>query len=385
MSEYPSIDRGMKRIILVNQVTGPIFIDIANYFIQLGYEVQLLTGQIEKTGNSIHQDVRLFKSSKYKRNNPLTRMITWVGFTIQAWLFLRKEKQEAEVMLVSNPPFVPLLSHYLRKKRNLKFRTLIYDIYPDVLEQSGFLSKKLFLSRWWRKVNMKAFSRSERLYTISDGMRSVLSQYAPAQRWEVIYPWVDNAFIKPLSKEENWFVEKYHLQDKIVIEYSGNMGVTHDLMTIVRVAEKLKDNQKIQFVFIGDGAEKQRLIEYSIKRNLQNILFLPFQDPDVLPYSISAADMGIVTLTGVASQLSVPSKTFYQMAAGNAILCIANSDSELARMIVEFDCGKVFPPGSIDDLVLYLSTIKREEIVLLGNNSRTASHHYTIENVKFFI
>lgn len=374
----------MKRLILVNQVAGPMFIDIANYFVQLGYEVQLLTGQMGKTGNSIHPAVQVFKRTKYKRNNPFSRIITWSWFTIQTWYFLKNEKKDAEVMLVSNPPFVPLLSHFLHRKKNLTFRILIYDIYPDVLEQSGYLSKHLFLSRWWRKVNEKAFCRSERLYTISHGMQSVLAQYAPAQRWEVIYPWVDTSFIKRIPKSENPFIKKYKLEDKTVILYSGNMGKTHDLITILKVAKELNKHKGYFFLFIGDGAEKRRLMAFAKKYKLTNTLFLPFQQPEVLPFSLSSADIAIVTLTNSAAQLSVPSKTFYQMAAGNPILCIANSDSELARMVFSSNCGIVFAPGSINKIANFLLNLDEKLIYEWANNSLINSNRFTVENIHKF-
>ena len=371
-------------MILVNQVTGPMFIDMANYFIETGYALYLLTGQLEKTGNEMNPLVKVIRLTKYKRNNSILRIITWCIFYLQAWNYLRKENSETEVMLVSNPPLAPLLSYYLRKKQNLKFRILIYDIYPDVLEQFGYLSKKSFLSRWWRQVNNTAFNNASRLYTISSGMRDVLALYEPILRWEVIYPWVDTSFIQPIKKENNWFVKKYNLQEKIVIQYSGNMGVTHNLLTIIQVAKELENNSQFHFLFIGDGAEKQRLMEYSAKHKLQNTLFLPFQKPDILPYSISAADIGIITLADKAASLSIPSKTFYQMAAGNALLCIAHPNSELAKIVFNNDCGKVFSPSAVNELVQFLTEIQAAEIIRLGANSRKASQKFTNENVNLF-
>ena len=41
--------------------------------------------------------------------------------------------------------------------------------------------------------------------------------------------------------DENWFVKKHGLMDKKVIVYSGNMGHTHDLMTLMQTAKELQN------------------------------------------------------------------------------------------------------------------------------------------------
>lgn len=375
----------MKKIILVNQVTGPMFIDLANHYSNQGYNVLLFTGQVEQTGQSLHKSVTLVKCTKYRRNNPVLRIFTWIQFFFQVWIALKSEEREARVMLVSNPPFVPLLAHYLRKKKNLTFCILIYDIYPDVLERAGYFSNQSWIAKLWRKTNRKAYQQATQLYTISEGMKEVLTQYAPSNLWMVVYPWVDTSFIKPIPKSDNPFVKKYNLQNKTVVLYSGNMGATHDLMTVMKVAKALENCSDYFFLLIGDGAEKQRLMSYAKKHGLKNTLFLPFQKPETLPWSLTAADIGIVTLTGAVSQLSVPSKTFYQMAAGNALLCIAEPNSELAKIVLENNCGIAFQSTDVHVFKTFLSSLTSNEIAKLGINSRTASNKFTNKNVKHFL
>lgn len=375
----------MKSIILVNQVIGPLFIDIANFYHQSGFKVTILTGKIEETGASLDPAIEVRKLIQYRRKNPITRILTWLWFFIQSYFWLKKNSKQAEVVLSTNSPFVPLLSHYLRDKENFNFRIVIYDIYPDVLERAGYFSPNSWLAKKWRDLNSKAFKHAKRLFTISDGMRDVLTQYADAERWEVVYPWVDTSFIKPLPKSENPFVQKYGLQDKIVFSYSGNMGATHDLMPLMHVAKAVKDRSDFFFLFIGDGTEKEKLARFAKDNDLTNTLFLPFQDPEVLPYSFTAADIGVVALSGNASQLSIPSKTFYQMAAGNAILCIAEKESEIARLIKNNNCGFIVSPEETEEIIECLKSISEKEIKQLGLNSLSASANFTKSNVAYFL
>jgi len=375
----------MKNLILVNQVAGPMFIDISNAYVEAGYHVTLLTGQVENAGNKLDNSIRLVNMIKYRRNSTILRISTWLIFSLFSYLILLFRFKKSEVLLVSNPPLVPLLVNYLKWKKNLSYSILIYDIYPDVLENFGYISRDSKLSKWWKNNNVMAFNESVRVFTISNGMKEVLSQYILSDRIEVVYPWVDTSFIKPLNKKDNWFIDKHKLNDKIIIQYSGNMGVTHGLITFIKVAEKIQKLTKYHFLFIGDGVEKNNLVEYCQKAHLKNITFLPFQDSKILSYSIPSADISIVSLAGEANDISIPSKTFYQMAAGNAILCMSNKTSELAKVVMENSCGIVFEPSSVNKISSFLSSVSKKELELLGYNSRKASQKFTKKNAEEFL
>lgn len=374
----------MSKIILVNQVTGPLFIDMANYYAETYSDVVLFTGKIEKTGASLHHKITIQKGIAYNRNNPLKRIFTWLVFTFQAYVFLKKQQQQADVLLVSNPPLAPLLPVYLKRKKNLCFHTLIYDIYPELLFKLGYLNKSSFIVKWWEKKNRESFQLSKNLFTITDGMKEVLSRYTPEVKWKVVYPWVDTSFIQPIPKKDNPFIAKYKLEGKTIIQYSGNMGASHDLMTLLKVAEQLQENSRYVFLMIGDGTQKKNLEAFVQKQELKNVLFLPFQDKETFPFSLAAADIGVVSLTDEASQMAIPSKTFYQMAAGNAILAITNLDSELGKIVKENKCGFVFSPGKDGDIVRVLRKTTAAEFLELQNKALQTCAKYDVNNVSKF-
>ena len=372
----------MKKIVLVNQVAGPMFVDMANFYLNNGFDVQLLTGKVEQTAHCLDNDVKIVKLISYKRNHPITRIITWLIFTVQTYLLLKRLEENVEVLLVSNPPFVPLLGYFLRSKCNLVFKILIYDIYPDVLENSGYFKRNSWFSRRWRQLNIYAYNQASKLYTVSDGMKNILTQYASDIKWNVVYPWVDTNFIKPISKSENPFVKKYGLENKLVILYSGNMGATHNLMPLLYLAKSLIDHKNFLFLFIGDGVGKQRLADFAKKQNLTNTLFLPFQSSETLPFSLTSADIGVVSLSGSSAQLSIPSKIFYQLSAGNCILCITEEDSELSKIIIENKCGFIF--SSVEKVKEILLSMTEADLSVLKSNALISVHKYTNNNLILF-
>lgn len=378
----------MKTFVFINQVTGPLFIDILNDFNkQEDTKVILLTGEIEKASVTLNSSIEVKYLIKYNRMKAVSRIYTWLMFTIQAiWklIFLNKKN---ELFLVSNPPFVPILGLVFKKFFNQKFHLLIYDIYPDALVNFGYLKKDSFNYSIWAKINKKLFTEAKTTFTISENMSQTISSYSTFVEPIIIYNWVDTSFIKPIKKSDNWFIDKYALKDKFIIMYSGNLGQTHDLESLVEAANLLRDYAKIQFLIVGEGVKKNLLIKMIEDYQLDNVLILPFQESEVIPFSMSAADIGVVTLGIGAETLSVPSKTYYMLSAGNCILAIAAQKSELGNLIKTYECGSIFNPGNSIEIAKYILQMEKNqsEFNTKCKNSRTASEDFTTKNaLKFY-
>ena len=376
-----------KKIILINQVTGPLFIDIANQYLREYSNVTLITGSIEQTYAPLNKKIKILLKQKYIRKNSFLRVFTWVYFFIQTYIHLKITKTNYDkALLVSNPPILPFLGSFLFKKKKIKFDILIYDVYPDTLSNFGYLKKDSLLFMLWDRLNAKSYKNAKRIITISKVMKQLISRNINLEKIEVIYPWVDSSFIQPLTKNDNWFIKKYNLLEKKVVLYSGNMGATHDLITPLKVAKKLmKTNPEFHFLYIGDGVQKNKLLSYKIKNNLLNVTFLPYQKLEVLPYSFSSADFGIVSLGSGAEGLSVPSKTFYFLAAGSSIIAITEKGSEIDFLVKDNNCGVSIEPNNVDSLLNFLlkTTIKKNNYY--KKNSRLISKNFTPLNSEKFI
>ena len=92
----------------------------------------------------------------------------------------------------------------------------------------------------------------------------------------------------------------------------------------------------------------------------------------------------MVTLGEGAENVSVPSKTYYMMAAGTAILALANKNSELSRLVNKYEIGRVIRPGDIQNIIIFVNEMYQNKIALnkFKQNSRNASFNFTPENAK---
>jgi colanic acid biosynthesis glycosyl transferase WcaI len=142
----------------------------------------------------------------------------------------------------------------------------------------------------------------------------------------------------------------WSLHDRFIVAYSGNLGRVHEFATIMDAATRLRDDPKIVFLFIGNGARFDEIAPLARKRKLPNIRLLPPTPRTALPASLRAADAHLVTLLPAYRRLVYPSKLAGVLAAGRPVLFIGPSESEITRLVRQTACGTTFVPGDVTGL-----------------------------------
>ena len=243
------------------------------------------------------------------------------------------------------------------------------DIYPEILFSKNIISKNSLISLFWIRMNKIIYKNATEIITISPLMKNQLSSYLveDINKITVIPTWVNTNEIKPIKKEKNIFAKKYNQLDKITIMYSGNFGATHDTLTLVMVAKALEKIADINFFFIGEGEDFEKLKKEYI--SLENTYFLPWQSRENLKYSLSCADIGLVTLEKGIGHLSMPSKTYYYMAAGAAIIGVSESSSSLASLIKKYKFGFNLTPKNIEKIVEKIIFYKKNKDILIKHQN----------------
>ncbi len=132
--------------------------------------------------------------------------------------------------------------------------------------------------------------------------------------------------------------------------YSGNLGLSQHLEAVLDAAERLRHDERIVFLLIGEGARKRWLEERARSMGLRNVEFCPYQPKDRLPESLSAADLHLIPLLGAATGAIVPSKIYGILAVGRPYVAMMEEAAEAARLVREYGIGFVVPPGDAEAL-----------------------------------
>lgn len=375
-----------KKIVLVNQHTAYLFIDITNAFARHYDEVVLIAGVIHPLGTDLDDKVKVHRIVPYNIKNIFTRIITWVvGFTQIYWALLTKYRQH-QVFLYSNPPLLAFLPFFMSRKMS----HLIVDVYPDALITSGILkSTNSPIFKIWSHLNRNALKRFHSISTITNAMGRQIQQYTSGSPVPVVNLWVDQSVGSlQIERDQNKFFRKYDLDpNRFYVIYSGNMGKGHDVEFLLEVAERLKKNQKVFFIITGNGFKRQLIVDQIETQQLDNCRWFPYQEKETFKHMLAGTDVGVVTIDEPNAYVSIPSKTYNLIGAGKPIICFGKKESELGKLVAEDNIGKIYGASDINACAAFIEHLinNQEEYLRYARNSRLASQKYTVANAEEFV
>jgi glycosyltransferase involved in cell wall biosynthesis len=333
--------------------TGQLIEELVRHLEQQGIDIEVFTGQPSYAfETSCAPQTEQFGNARIKRSriNHLCqsrirgKTINGILFMLRAAAYLFKAVRRRNLLLLTTaPPFLPILGYLAHIFFGISYVCILYDLYPDIAIALGVLPKQHFLARLWRAINRQVLRKAKGIVVLSPAMKQqVVANYPEiANKISVIHSWANPKWIVPIAKEDNWFAQQYDIVNKFTVLYSGNMGRCHDIHTILETAKYLQ-NEPIQFVCIGGGAKREEMIEEVRRLGLKNFLFLPYQKRQVLPYSLTACDLSLVSVDAGMESLVAPSKLYPALATGRPVAVICPKHSYLRELIANAKCGDTF-------------------------------------------
>lgn len=314
----------------------------------------------------------------FAKKNPLGRLVNYMSYFVCALgrgLLLRRRNV---FVALTDPPIVGLAALLAARMSGARFVMLFQDVFPEVGRLLMDLHNPL-IEGLLERTNRFLIRRADGVIAIGERMadRLIEEKGADRDRVFVIHNWADCDRIVPVL-QQNDFARAHGLEGRFVVMYSGNIGLSQNLDSIVRAAEVLRGRQDILFVFVGDGVRKAELRHLAETLALNNVRFLDFQSQDTLPLSLGSADLQLVPLKAGLSGYLVPSKLYGVLASGRPVLAAAPADSEVAEITRRQDCGVVADPDRPEDIASKILEMAADpgRCARLGENARRAALEY---------
>ncbi len=366
-----------RKIVVVNQAANYLTVGICNAFYEKFEDVSIITGSIHVQGEEINPAVKVHWINKWMDRPAKKKALSYVVAMWKMFWLLNTKYRKHEVFFVSVPPMAYLLNLLTFQR----FSMIIWDVYPDTMKVTG-MKESHPVYRIWSYLNRLSFKKAYRLFTIGNRMAGLLSRYIDEKKLHITPIWSIFQSNERTPKDENPFIKEHGLEGKFIVQYSGNIGFTHKVELMVELAELLKDNDKVLFQIIGRGVKLPAIVKLVEEKKLPNCQFLPFQSDEMFPYSLSAADLGVVILDDATSKGSVPSKSYNLMSYGIPSLYIAADDSELHDYCDRYNHGRCYNGNDLDKAAAFINDISTNYSLQqqYTYNTVTAANDFKREN-----
>ncbi len=362
------------------------------------HDVEILCGQPSYSERGIKaparerwqgMSIRRVLSTHFDKDRLILRFINAISFAASC-LFnavVRIRRGDA-VLVVTNPPIVyPLIILICRLKR-ARSLLLIHDVYPDILWATDMLSRDGLAYRLLERLFAVPIAWASAVIVLGRDMQQLICDKTgrPADEVVIIPNWGDTEEIRPLARSENPFVAAHAMTAPVTIQFSGNIGRTHDVAAILAAARSTAANPDIAYMFIGYGGGSDLVRQALADKSLANVRFLPRQPREMLGPMLASATAVVIAFNDKMLGLSVPSRMYNVMAAGTPIIAMAHPASELARTVIDADCGWLVQLGDaqqLADLATWLTTAEGQaDARRKGENARAAAlAHFRFDQV----
>jgi len=228
-----------------------------------------------------------------------------------------------DVVVVSSPTFFSIGSAWaISRLRRARLVVEVRDLWPAIFVELGVLTNRRVINLLER-LELAAYGAADAVVVVTDGFREdLLRRGVPPDKVTVIRNGADLAAFSS-SAAVNPAV-RYRLgagPDESLVLYIGAHGISQGLPMAARAAHLLR-NEAVRFAFVGEGADKRRLVEAVEQLGLQGrVTLLPAVPRGEVPLMLAASDVCLIPLRDIPLfSTFIPSKIFECLAAEKAVI-----------------------------------------------------------------
>ena len=372
------------KILFINQffwpdssATSQQLTDLTTTLANRGHEVHVVSsrgGYAEAAASdappvTMHQ----LQSMPFARGK-LQRVLSYLSFYPLALARVMTLPRMDVVVSLTTPPLIAMVGQAAKALRGSRHYIWEQDIYPDVAIELGHVAAGGIVDRVVGKIADSARKHADGIVSLGRCMKlRLVRRGIPAERIHIAENWSDGSVITPLERPGS--------SDELVLLYSGNLGLAHEVKTLQQSMLALNGDSRFRFIFVGGGGRRRELKQYLSVYDIHSLEERSYVPRDQLSEGLAIGDIGLVLQDSGCSGLVVPSKVYGIMASGRPILFVGPSDATPALHIREHGCGWQVDGGDhagLTRLLLHLAT-HRDEVLEAGKRARAALlEHYDL-------
>lgn len=366
------------------QPGGTRHFELANHCIAQGHRVSIVASDLDYlTGTRRTERARLLtiehlgnlRVLRAYTFDSLHRSFVWRVFSFltfmvtSVWAGLRAGP--VDLVMGTSPPIFQTISAWLVSVILWRpFLLEIRDLWPEFAIDMGVLTNPVLItmSRWLERF---LYARATHLLVNSPAYRDYLiAKGISPTKISLIANGVDSRMFDP-DADGGELRARLGLEDRFVVIYAGALGIANDIETLLRAADRLREEPNIQFLVIGAGKERWNLEREASRLGLPNLRFVGTCPKSEIPLYLSAADACVAILQDTPMfRTTYPNKVFDYMAAARPTVLAIDG---VIRSVVEAAEGGIFvAPGDDAALAAAVRCLAndRQSARLMGQSAR---------------
>ncbi|MCG8448187.1 MAG: glycosyltransferase family 4 protein [Pirellulales bacterium] len=354
-----------KTVLVLSQVyppdptsVGQHMHDAAAELVQRGYRVVVLASArgyedsskiYARRENRDGVDVRRLPLSSFGKASILIRLIGGALFTLQCMVRGMFTRGMTHMLVSTSPPMCPFAAVMIGLLRRVHITYWVMDLNPDQMVALGKLQPGSWPVRIFDWLNRRILKRARAVVAMDRFMAERLNRKVDiSEKLVVSPPWPHEDHVQPVEHQHNPFRREHKLDGKTVIMYSGNLSIASPVTTILEAARRVEDLEDLLFLFIGGGLGKREVDERIAAENPPNIRSLPYQPIERLRYSLSAADVHLVSVGQDIVGICHPCKIYGSMAVSRPILLLGPNPCHVSDILDGQQIGWSLEYGDVD-------------------------------------
>ena len=302
--------------------------------------------------------VRRLPLSSFGKSSIVLRLAAGTIFMFQCigrGLFVRNM---SAILVSTSPPMCSIAAMVIAWVRRVPIKYWVMDLNPDQMIVLGRLTERSLLARVFNFINRRILKRATDVIVLDRFMAERLARKQDVSSKQTLMPpWPHDDHLAVVDHADNPFRRSHELDGKFVVMYSGNHGYSTPITTVLQAALRLQDVKDLVFMFIGGGVGKKEVETTIAEHTPRNIISLPYQPLDQIKYSLSAADIHLVSVGDTVVGVVHPCKVYGAMAVARPILLLGPDPCHVSDLVNEHRLGWQITHGDVDAAVQTIGEI----------------------------
>lgn len=302
------------------------------------------------------------------RRSTISRLLDMLLFSARVFWHVLRGRYDV-VMAGSIPPVA--VATAARLAAGLTRARFVYhdmDIYPEAALISGLMREGITY-RALRRIDTGNCRRAAVVVVLSGDMADTIADRGiPRDRIRVL----NNFELDDFNGEETTLPEDLRRPDGALrVAFAGNVGHFQGLETVIDAVRRIPPDVHVRIEIMGEGRARPTLEHDAGDLLGSRVRFHDHRPPSVSKAFVASADLALIALSPGIHRVAFPSKTMTYLSSGTPILVMADTHSELARMVQEQDIGFVTSPQNAAALADVIKRVAQNPTQLDPMRNRT--------------